>query len=345
MKNEPIVSIIIPVYNAEKYIAKCLDSILVQTFTEFEVILIDDGSKDESANIYNKYAKNDCRIKPLRQENSGVSAARNKGIDTAKGKYILFVDADDYIVEDMVEKLVDAAEKTQSDLAFCGFKVLGSDLRSNDTMALCNCCGPNNDFVVSKEEVIKRIVSTAPNEMLYGYIWRNLFRTEVIKTNKIKFIQGIKISEDFLFILEMANHSNHIVIIPEELYIYNINSGSVTSKYIPSMHHDMSTINMWIEKNICNGMPSVVDGYNCCVANTYLSHVQNLCRLGSPYKIRERFALAYKIKKQYKYDATIKKVWKSRNKFRKKAWIGMIMFRFKFDWLYILLFTYKERKS
>lgn len=114
-------SIIVPIYNVEKYLPKCLDSILAQTFTDFELILIDDGSPDNCGKIIDDYAEKDSRIVVIHQVNKGVSAARNAGLRIAKGKYVGFVDPDDYISPDMYKKLISAIEKCGSDISCCGF--------------------------------------------------------------------------------------------------------------------------------------------------------------------------------------------------------------------------------
>ena len=117
----PEVSIIVPVFNTEKYISRCIDSILTQTFTNFECILIDDGSTDKSWNICKHYSQSDKRVVLVHQENSGVSATRNKGIEMARGKYVCFVDSDDYIDKNMYEELVSAINRSNTDVVCCGY--------------------------------------------------------------------------------------------------------------------------------------------------------------------------------------------------------------------------------
>lgn len=120
----PLVSVIVPVYNYSKYIEKCINSLLTQNYENIEIIVIDDGSSDNSYEIADKIAQKDTRVKTYRQENKGVSAARNYGADMAKGKYLLFVDADDYVGQTYIQKLVENAEKNQSELCFCGYTMI-----------------------------------------------------------------------------------------------------------------------------------------------------------------------------------------------------------------------------
>ncbi len=117
-----VVSVIIPVYNNEKYVEKCIRSVMRQTYTELEIIVINDGSKDNSLNILNKLAEEDARIKLISQENSGVAAARNKGLDIASGEYLTFVDGDDYISLDYIEKLYQFAQQKDIEMLICGLK-------------------------------------------------------------------------------------------------------------------------------------------------------------------------------------------------------------------------------
>lgn len=343
LKNDVLISIIIPVYNCENHLSSCLDSIIDQSYTNFEILIVDDGSTDKTNYVYNYYKNKDSRIRVIKQKNLGVSCARNKGIDNAKGEYLIFIDSDDMIKECMLEKLYKGLVENECDIAFTGFEVIGSKLRKSDTDVLLKICCEKSIGIISNEDAIERTMSTDPNEVLYGYIWRNLYKADILRENNIRFSEGIKISEDFMFILEVLDKCKNVVIIPEELYIYNINDSSVTSKYIDTLHNDMYFINEWMLNNICNKYIKTIEGYYCCVSNTYLCTIQNICRNGSPYSLKESIKLAYKLKKEYKYKYIINKVWKHKNKFRKKAWIAFVLFKFNLEFIYIILFKWKER--
>lgn len=340
-KERIIISIIIPVYNCEKYLNNCLDSIMKQTYRNFEVIIVDDGSTDNSSNIYRYYEENYDEVKIIKQKNSGVSSARNKGIDSAIGEYLLFIDSDDMIKEDMLNKMYKFAIENDADIVLSGFEVKGSSLRSNDTNVLKKCCNGKNVSVITNEEVIARVILTDPEEVIYGYIWRNLYKANIINKNKIRFSEGIKISEDFMFLLEVLDKCKNVVITPEEFYIYSINDDSVTVKYIDTIHKDMDFINNWMFNNICNKYEVTLEGYYCCVANTYLGVIQNISRSGTPFSFINRIKLVYKLKKEYKYNDIINKTWKKKNKFRKKAWVSMVLFKFNLECIYITLFSLK----
>ena len=124
MTSKPVVSIIVPVYNTEKFLHRCIDSILTQTYTDFELLLIDDGSKDSSGTICDEYAAKDVRVRVFHKENGGVSSARNMGLDNARGEWITFVDSDDWIDDNYLEALYGACIVSGSDIVFCGFRVV-----------------------------------------------------------------------------------------------------------------------------------------------------------------------------------------------------------------------------
>ena len=126
-KNNPLISIIIPVYNTAKYLPRCLDSVLKQTYQNLEIIVVDDGSTDNSPKIIKEYATKDNRIKVIHQKNAGLSAARNTGITKATGKYISFVDSDDEISHNMIKKLFDVLQRNNTDISVCSFKEVYPD--------------------------------------------------------------------------------------------------------------------------------------------------------------------------------------------------------------------------
>ena len=163
-----MISIIIPVYNAEKYLGKCLDSILNQTYSDFEIIIVNDGSSDSSDSICKKYMLDEPRIQYIIQKNQGVSAARNTGIKRAKGEYLLFVDADDTIDSLMLKKMLESIEDKKSDMVYVGFEVLGNNLRNNDTQNLEECFEKKHGVMTNKE-AIEHTITTIENKVFFGY--------------------------------------------------------------------------------------------------------------------------------------------------------------------------------
>ena len=331
------VSIIVPVYNAERFISACIDSIINQSYTNIELILVIDGSPDNSASICYKYEKKDKRVIVIEKENGGVSSARNVGILKATGDYISFVDADDEIAPTMIEKMMACIKKIHGDLCICGFEVKGANNVLNDTESLVRL-----PEIINKETLIQAIIDTSKKRIM-GYALRCLYRRNVIIDNSIIFPEKIKISEDYMFFLNYAVHANIICVLPEELYYYKINDSSATAKYMPSLHSDMHSINEWMRNNVCTPFPMTEVGYHCCEANTYLRTIQNLCRKGTPYTLYDRIKHAYKIKNQYGYE---KELWKaikdSKNLSIKNLVSYTALFLFQ-DWLYIVLFSFKNK--
>lgn len=338
MKNDKIVSVVIPVYNASEYLECCIDSIRNQTYDRLEIILVNDGSKDNSLKICKKFETEDSRIHVIDQINSGVSVARNKGMNFAKGDYIIFIDADDYIDLAMIEKMLYSMEKYNSQMVISGFSVEGSDLILNDTESLINLSTINR--VLKKDIIFSRIVSTS-TQRLYGYVWRTLMKLSVLKENNIIFPINIKISEDFMFLLKAINYVESISIVPENLYHYRINQKSATAKYMPTLHDDMYNINKWMHKTICSKYPEIYPGFYCCEANTYLRFIQNICRKGTPYSLLKRICFAYNTKKKYNYTNIIKKAIYSGEALSIKNKISYLILYMQLDFAYIILFSMK----
>lgn len=221
----PKISIIVPVYNVEDYIEKCIKSILNQVFTEFELILVDDGSTDNSGNICDKYAEKDNRIIVIHKENGGISSARNIGLNIAKGEYIAFVDSDDYINKNMYHTLYNLIIKTQSDIAMCNYKTISKDEEVN----------LNEDQIINSHD-IKCINNIQYLNNLYGkdkvkYIvmWNKLYKNEIFR--KLRF-KDSRIEEDEFIIHHVLYLSDKIVYIDKNYYYYmQRNNSIVGSKY------------------------------------------------------------------------------------------------------------------
>lgn len=209
---DQIVSIIIPVYNAEKYLSKCIKSVLKQTYKMFELILVDDGASDSSGEICDKFAKEDSRIKVVHTENGGVSRARNIGIKQISGEYVLFVDSDDYLEERMLEELVKAMKDGEMDLSICGF--INENLNSTKEILPDEKAGS-----YSVEEIAANILE-APHSYIYGVLWNKLFKAGVIKEQKLKFVDHIAFGEDFIFNLSYISKIEKIEIVSLGLYHY-----------------------------------------------------------------------------------------------------------------------------
>ena len=212
----PCISIIVPIYNTEKYLAKCIDSILVQTFVEFELILINDGSTDDCENICDEYAQKDNRIKVIHKENGGVSSARNKGLEIASGKYITFCDSDDWIEKNMLQKVYKIIENDQSDMVIYGFVY---DKYEKDKL------------VQSIPKSVSHYMNISLDEMKYKfrYIFNSidissscnkLFKANILKENRIRYNENIVIYEDLNFNLNVLKCCKNISMLAEIFYHY-----------------------------------------------------------------------------------------------------------------------------
>lgn len=221
-KDKVLISVIVPVYNAEKYLDRCLQSILVQTYTYFEIILINDGSTDRSQVICEKYAQVDKRIRVIKKVNSGVAKTRNVGIQMAKGKYISFVDADDYIKSNMLEKMIIRAEQNNSDIVMCKYFVdnEGEIYKvSMDYEKVYDGCS-------SIKEGLLILYYEEYHNGLYS-LWNKLIKRSIYTENNILFDVSLKRGEDAWFIFQCLKHCKRVDFISEPFYYYYQNNGSI----------------------------------------------------------------------------------------------------------------------
>ena len=216
-----MISIIIPVYNVDKYLRQCLDSIVAQTCHDFEAILIDDGSTDLSGDICDEYAKAYNCIEVIHQKNGGVSLARNKGLEVAKGDYVTFVDADDMITPDYVEVLIQRG--CLVDVAFFSIEFMGSQMKEQDYRIIPDFC--SNDRNIVENYLLDYIKPT-----IFGYTWSKMFRLALIRENKIRFEEGLNFKEDYLFTTQYLHYAVNVCGIKDVLYIYRTNSNDSLSK-------------------------------------------------------------------------------------------------------------------
>lgn len=238
-----VVSVIVPVYKVENVLHYCIDSILNQTFNDFELILIDDGSPDNSGKICDEYAKIDSRVKVIHKENEGVSVARNAGLELAKGKYICFVDSDDYIQRDYLEKLI-LAKKSNTDCQniWCKFHTV-NDYKHNLDM----------EHIYCKEHKcsIKDIMTLHEKWLDAGPVCK-LYDKDIITNHNIRFNQNLSLGEDLTFNFEYLDYtSGDIVVIDCELYNYvNTNINSLSNKYYENMFDIYKQLNSMMYRHM-----------------------------------------------------------------------------------------------
>jgi glycosyltransferase involved in cell wall biosynthesis len=215
----PRLSIIIPVYNVENYLSKCVDSILAQTFIDFECILIDDGSTDNSGKLCDQYAKKDDRIIVIHQKNSGPSSARNAGLDNARGEWIGFVDSDDWCDINMFSQLYENSIKNNADVSVCGWKRIN---QSNIKTYI-----QEKDYIYDCQEAVNAMFS---NKYFSGYIWNKLIKARFFSEYNIRFDINITPFEETLVLYQILKLIKKAVYLPVPCYNYNINPNSITNK-------------------------------------------------------------------------------------------------------------------
>ncbi|MDU6574119.1 MAG: glycosyltransferase [Gemella haemolysans] len=224
-----LISIIVPVYNVEQYLEKCINSIINQTYKNLEIILVDDGATDNSGKMCDELAKTDNRIKVYHKENGGLSDARNYGVERAIGEYIGFVDSDDYIDEEMYEKLYGAIKKEDVDVAECNFKFIYTNRVSNYTE-------DNYYLVMNRDEYIKEYIIM---NKLFGSACTKLIRSDLAK--KIKFPKG-KLYEDSFYSLELMKKAKNFVIFDSPYYNYVMRENSITNSKFNEKNLDLIEI-------------------------------------------------------------------------------------------------------
>lgn len=235
---EKRVSVIVPVYNGEKCLTNCMESILSQSLREIEVILVDDGSVDETPALCKGYAERDGRVKVIRQKNAGLGMARNAGLEAAEGEYVAFVDADDWVSSRMCEKLYQAGKTQQADLVLAGIYQVGGNLFAGEENSAVCCFESQEVFSgkAGKERLVFGIVGAEPWEQedsRYNFsVCKNLYRRQVIQDYGLRFPSERQIiCEDVIFLLKFAAKTEKAVGIPGAFYYYRRNEVSLTRSY------------------------------------------------------------------------------------------------------------------
>lgn len=283
----PQISIIVPVYNAEKYLHQCVDSILNQSFRDFELLLIDDGSKDDSGAICDEYASKDKRVRVWHQENQGVSVARNVGLEHAQGEWIYFPDSDDIIMDDAFDTMMSMVSEGV-DYVICGYEVYDED--GNCTYAIAD----RQQRTMTQHEALMEMF--APTDYRYqGYLWNKLFKRSIIQKNNLRFVEGIKFNEDRLFDVEYLSCINGDVAYstsPIYQYIERSTSAmaSLTQRFNPYFLTDLDAFVKMGEVLRANKQDETLR----------MAHMQSmLCSVGRMYSICRQFG---QLNMKWRYD-------------------------------------------
>ena len=233
---QPQISIIVPVYNSEKYLGVCIDSILSQSFRDFELILVDDGSRDPSPHICDDYAQKDSRVKVIHKENGGVSSARNAGLSAVRGGYLYFLDSDDTLEPDALQLMYQSISNENVDLVIAGYnrydedgtKIFGMSQREIETLSI---------------DLALKELYLPQDEEYQGYLWNKMFRSDIIKKAGLKFNESIAFNEDRLFITQyLCASSRDVAYTTTPVYNYVVRStgamGSLKRGYNPKYATD-----------------------------------------------------------------------------------------------------------
>lgn len=250
---DKLVSIIVPVYNVEKYLNVCIKSIVNQTYTNLEIILVDDGSKDKSGQLCEKWKSADQRIQVIHKENAGLGFARNSGLDIATGDYVMYIDSDDYISKNMVQKLLDTAEITGSDTVFCGLVRVMEDGRMIPMPAYYeNKSFKGNEII---DDVLLEMVGSKPecsnDANLFMSVWHAIYSRKIIEKYSIRFpSERIVMCEDIMYHIDYLRRASCVTYIKDPLYYYRVNPKSLSQVYDESRFKRQKELSIEIKSSL-----------------------------------------------------------------------------------------------
>lgn len=226
-----LVSVVMPVYNAEKYVSQAIESVLNQTLKDFQLILVDDGSTDNSLEICEAYAEKDSRIQVIHQANVGICAARNCGLEMAKSEYVAFIDNDDVYLPDLLEENYNLAQKYDADILKYGNQYIKHKNFSPSRICLSEELDEKEILIIQKEELREKYKQLNDDNLLV-YVWDGLFKTSLIKAHQIKFDTVFKHGhEDRVFCMQLFQHINCIIINPKIYYIHIVYKSSTSRTF------------------------------------------------------------------------------------------------------------------
>lgn len=246
------ITIVIPVYNVEAYLRECVESVINQTYNNLEIILIDDGSKDNSGKICDDLKKMDSRIKVIHKENEGLGLTRNVGIEHATGDYIMFLDSDDYISADMIEILLEKVKINNLDVCKSGFNRIDDQKKS---YAIRKYTSKIYDKKLIHDELIPSILGSSPekSDSIEMCATGGLYNMKIIKNNNIRFVsERVYLSEDIFFNIDFMNNANKAMISDYVGYYYRYNPSSLSRRYRPDRFKAAKFLFEELEKKVLN---------------------------------------------------------------------------------------------
>lgn len=216
------ISVIIPIYNVEQYLKRCIDSVLCQKEISLEVILVDDGSTDSSGEICDDYASKNDNVRCLHIENSGPATAKNKGFDMAKGNYVAFIDSDDEIKPDMFYIMLQSGYQHDADIVCCNYIQIDEEGNISHTKHT------GQEYILNQDEALKALLV---KDKIYSQCWTKIYKRDTMQKNGVRNTEGLKTEEDFIYNIQAFACSKTVCIVDKPLYIYTHRSKSLSKDY------------------------------------------------------------------------------------------------------------------
>lgn len=280
-----MISIIVPIYNVEKYLPQCLDSLISQTCRDIEIILVDDGSPDKCPEICDAYAKKDARIKVVHQINGGVSSARNTGLKASRGEYIGFVDPDDWVAPEMYEKMMEALADHKADLAICGYQYCHAD----GSMIEERKYNRKPPEILSQKEMMRRCSDIPPT--IRHVVWNKLFRRKLLQD--LSFQESLSASEDVKVLTEYLKKCQNAVFLHEPYYYNRVRPGSATHGGLSI--HDLAAsfaVHEYMYRAIIDLYPDLKQYSQAFLLDVYLLKYKEAKRKAGTHETLEKSASA-----------------------------------------------------
>lgn len=270
------ISVVVPVYNVERCLDRCIDSLLAQDYSDWELILVDDGSTDGSRELCDRFAVQTPRIQVIHQENAGLGMARNSGMDRAVGEYVLFLDSDDYFGPELLKSLGEAAERSEADLIIGGYTVVGTDGSKRP------CAFPEERIFRAPgemKELLFHTVGTPPGEPTdsrYGVsACGRLYRRAVIQENRLQFVsERLLISEDLIFNMDFLQRAESAAVTTDASYFYCTNGGSLSKRHREDRFDRDCVLCRTVEERLARWYPGEAEAYRLSLARLLISRAR-----------------------------------------------------------------------
>ena len=252
-------SVIVPIYNVEKYLDQCIDSIVHQTYSNLEIILVDDGATDSCPQKCDLWKEKDNRISVIHKKNAGLGFARNSGLKIASGEYVMYVDSDDYLSSNMIERLIEVADNTKSDTVYCGLTRVYTDGTKVAIPAVYNNQTFERREIVDK--VLLEMVGSRPEDQedanLFMSVWHALYSMEIIRKYAVRFPSERQIMcEDIIYHIDYLRRAKRVTYIADPLYFYRVNPKSLSQVYDSTRFERQKGLSQEIRTRLCEFVPA-----------------------------------------------------------------------------------------